>query len=181
MPLRTFKGHTPKVHNSAYVDPSAILIGQVEIAAEAFVLPMVVARGDVNTISIGAHTNIQDGSILHVNSDSLILPGGSPLIIGENVTVGHQVLLHGCDIGNNCLIGMSATVMDMVVVEDNVMVAAGSLVTPGKHLKSGYLYAGSPAKQVRELQQTDLDMIKNSAKQYSGLKDAHRAAAQTSR
>ena len=178
MPLRTFQGHTPTVHESAYVDPSAILIGQVEIAAEAFVLPMVVARGDVNTIHIGAHTNIQDGSILHVNSDSPIQPGGSPMTIGEYVTIGHQVLLHGCQIGNNCLIGMSATVMDMVVIEDNVMVAAGSLVTPGKHLESGYLYAGSPVKQVRELQQMELDMIKYSAEHYSELKDAHRRAAE---
>lgn len=179
MPLRTFQGHTPRVHASAYVDPSAILIGQVDIAAETFVLPMVVARGDVNTIRIGAHTNIQDGSVLHVNSDSPIQPGGSPMIIGDYVTIGHQVLLHGCTIGSNCLIGMSATVMDMVVVEDNVMVAAGSLVTPGKHLKSGFLYAGSPVKQVRELQQIELDMIKYSAEHYSELKAEHRAAAES--
>lgn len=177
MSLRTFAGNTPTVHESAHVDPSAILIGQVDIAEQVFVLPMVVARADVNTISIGAYTNVQDGSILHVNSDSPIQPGGSPMKIGEYVTIGHQVVLHGCIIGNNCLIGMSSTVMDMVVIEDNVMLAAGSLVTPGKHLQSGYLYAGSPAKQVRELKPIEYDMIKYSAEHYSELKAAHREAA----
>ncbi|MGR8949516.1 MAG: gamma carbonic anhydrase family protein [Gammaproteobacteria bacterium] len=178
MSIRTFAEFTPTIHDTAFIDPTAVLIGQVSVAREAFVLPMVVARGDVNSISIGAHTNVQDGSILHVNSDSPIQPGGSPLNIGEYVTVGHQVLLHGCTIGNNCLIGMSATVMDMVVIEDNVMVAAGSLITPGKHLESGFLYAGSPAKQVRELKPIDYDMIKYSAEHYSKLKSAHQKAAQ---
>ena len=181
MSLRTFQGHTPVVHHSAYVDPNATVIGQVEIGAESFVLPMTVLRGDVNAIRIGAHTNVQDGSVLHVNSDSPIQPGGSPLTVGDYVTVGHQVLLHGCEIGNNCLIGMSATVMDMVVIEDNVMVAAGSLVTPGKHLSSGYLYAGSPVKQVRELRQVEFDMIKYSAEHYCQLKGPHREAAQSAR
>ena len=179
MPLRTFQGHSPTVHDTAHVDPSAIIIGQVDIAAGCFVLPMVVARGDVNTITIGAHTNIQDGSILHVNSDSPIQPGGSSLEIGEHVTVGHQVLLHGCRIGNNCLIGMASTVMDKVVIEDEVILAAGSLVTPGKHLASGFLYAGSPARQVRELKPHEFEMIKRSAAQYSGLKDPHREAVES--
>lgn len=181
MPLRTFAGKSPHVHASAYVDPSAILIGDISIEAEAFVLPMVVARGDVNSISIGAYTNVQDGSVLHVNSDSPIQPGGSPMNIGEYVTIGHQVLLHGCTIGNNCLIGMSSTVMDMVVIEDNVMVAAGSLITPGKRLEAGYLYAGSPARQVRELKPIEYDMIKYSAEHYSELKNAHRQAAEGER
>lgn len=178
MSIRTFAGHTPTIHDSAYVDPTALLIGQVSIASEAFVLPMVVARGDVNSISIGAYTNVQDGSILHVNSDSPIQPGGSPMVVGEYVTIGHQVLLHGCTIGNNCLIGMSSTIMDMVVIEDNVMVAAGSLITPGKHLESGFLYAGAPAKKVRELKPIEYDMIKYSAEHYSELKNAHREAAE---
>lgn len=181
MALRTFAGNTPEVDTKAYVDPSAILIGRVTVHAGAFVLPMVVARGDVNSIVIGENTNVQDGSVLHVNSDSPIQPGGSPMVLGKNVTIGHQVLLHGCTIGDNCLIGMSSTVMDMVVIEDNVMVAAGSLITPGKHLESGFLYAGSPARKVRELKPIEYDMIKYSADHYSELKNAHREAAETSR
>ena len=179
MALRIFAGNAPQVDPTAFVDPSAILIGQVAVHAEAFVLPMVVARGDVNAITIGANTNVQDGSVLHVNSDSPIQPGGSPMNIGENVTIGHQVLLHGCTIGNNCLIGMSSTIMDMVVIEDNVMVAAGSLITPGKKLESGFLYAGSPARKVRELKPIEYDMIKYSAEHYSELKNAHREAAES--
>ena len=177
MSIRTFAGNTPSIHDTAYVDPTALLIGDISVAAETFVLPMVVARGDVNSISIGAYTNVQDGSVLHVNSDSPIQPGGSPLTIGDHVTVGHKVLLHGCTIGNHCLIGMCSTIMDMVIVEDNVMVAAGSLVTPGKHLESGFLYAGTPARQVRELKSVEYEMIKYSAQHYSKLKSAHREAA----
>ena len=174
MSLRDFNGVSPTVHESAFIDPTATVIGQVEIGAEVFVLPQVVIRGDVNHISIGAHTNIQDGTVIHVNSDSIIQPGGTGTTVGEHVTVGHKVLLHGCNIHDNTLIGMCSTVMDNVVVEENVMLAAGSLVTPGKRLESGNLYAGSPARLVRKLKDVEYDMIKWSAEHYSSLKAEHR-------
>ena len=173
MPIRKFGGVEPQIHPSAFIDPSAIVIGHVEIGEDAFVLPYVVIRGDVNTIKIGANTNIQDGSILHVNSDSILAPGGSPLEIGAEVTVGHKVLLHGCRIGDHCLIGMGSTVMDKVVIENDVIVGAGSLVTPGKHLVSGHLYAGSPARQVRPLKDTEAAYIEYSHKHYAELKGLH--------
>lgn len=174
MSIRTFCGTEPRIHRTAFIDPTALVIGDVEIGEEAFILPYVVIRGDVNSIKIGAYTNIQDGSVLHVNSDSVIAPGGTPLEIGAQVTVGHKVLLHGCSIGDHCLIGMGATVMDRVVIERDVIVGAGSLVTPGKHLESGYLYAGSPARQMRPLKDVEMSYIAYSWEHYSELKYRHR-------
>lgn len=174
MAIRNFCGAEPKIDPSAFIDPTAILIGDVDIGEEVFVLPYVVIRGDVNTIKVGAHTNIQDGSILHVNSDSMLAPGGSPLEIGANITIGHRVLLHGCRIDDHCLIGMGSTVMDHAVIEHDVILGACSLVTPGKHLVSGFLYAGSPARQVRPLTDKDIRHIDWSYKHYRKLKDQHR-------
>ena len=173
MTVRSFDGMEPQIHPSAYIDPTALVIGDVTIGAESFLLPYVVVRGDVNSIRIGARTNIQDGSILHVNSDSVLAPGGTPLHIGDEVTIGHRVLLHGCTIGDHCLIGMGATVMDRAEVERDVIVGAGSLVTPGKHLAAGYLYAGQPARQVRELSDTEASYIDYSFQHYSELKARH--------
>ncbi len=174
MTIRNFCGAEPKIDPSAFIDPTALIIGEVAIAAEVFVLPYVVIRGDVNTITIGAHSNIQDGSVLHVNSDSILAPGGSPLEIGAEITVGHKVLLHGCRIDDHCLIGMGSTVMDHAVIEHDVIVGAGSLVTPGKRLVSGFLYAGSPARQVRPLTDKDIGYIDWSFKHYRKLKEQHR-------
>jgi carbonic anhydrase/acetyltransferase-like protein (isoleucine patch superfamily) len=174
MATRKFCGSAPKIDPSAFIDPTALVIGSVDIAAEVFVLPYVVIRGDVNTINIGAYTNIQDASVLHVNSDSILAPGGSALEIGAQVTVGHRVLLHGCRIGDHCLIGMGATVMDHAVIENDVILGAGSLVTPRKHLESGYLYAGSPARQIRPLTDKDMSYIEYSFNHYQNLKDQHR-------
>ena len=171
MPIRKFRDSEPRIHHSALIDPAAIVIGDVEIGEETFVLPQVVIRGDVNAIRIGAYTNIQDGSILHVNADSILAPGGTPLKVGAQVTVGHKVLLHGCTIGDHCLIGMGAIVMDRVVVENDVMVGAGSLVTPGKRLLSGYLYAGAPA---RPLKDEEAAYIEYSYKHYNALLYEHR-------
>jgi carbonic anhydrase/acetyltransferase-like protein (isoleucine patch superfamily) len=176
MAIRTYLGMQPKIHETALIDPSAVVIGNVNIDEEVFVLPQVVIRGDVNSITIGAHTNIQDGSVLHVNSDSVLAPGGSPLIIGSCITVGHKVLLHGCRIDDHCLIGMGSIVMDRAVIESDVILAAGSLVTPGKHLESGFLYAGSPARKVRPLKDTETAYIDYSYTHYSGLKAGHRAS-----
>jgi len=174
MAIRKFCGTEPKIDPSAFIDTTAIVIGSVDIAAEVFVLPYVVIRGDVNTINIGANTNIQDASVLHVNSDSVLAPGGSALNIGAQVTIGHRVLLHGCRIDDHCLIGMGSTVMDFAVIEKDVILGAGSLVTPGKHLESGYLYAGSPARQIRPLSDKDMSYIEYSYNHYQSLKEQHR-------
>lgn len=176
MPIRKFRGAEPRIHQTALIDPSAIVIGDVEIGEQVFVLPYVVIRGDVNTIKIGACTNIQDGSVLHVNADSVLAPGGAPLVIGARVTIGHKVLLHGCRIGDHCLIGMGSTVMDKVVIGDDVIVGAGSLVTPGKHLESGHLYAGSPARKVRPLRDKEAAYIEYSYQHYLELKELHRGS-----
>ena len=151
MNIRSLRGTSPKIAESAYIDETAVVIGDVTIGEDSSVWPMVVIRGDDQAVVIGDRSNIQDGSVIHVASDNDLVPGGLPTIVGDDVVVGHKVLLHACTIGNGCLIGMSSTVLDGAVIEDNVMLGAGSLVPMGKRLESGYLYVGSPAKQVREL------------------------------
>lgn len=173
MTIRSFEDHQPQLAKDAWVDDSAVVIGDVVLDEFVSVWPQAVIRGDVQHIRIGANSNVQDGAVLHVSHDGPFKPGGAPLLIGENVTIGHNAMLHGCTIGNNCLIGMSATVMDDVVIEDEVMLAAGALVTPGKTLSSGYLYAGSPAKQVRPLTEKEKEFITYSAQHYVRLKDRH--------
>ncbi len=168
---RSYKKISPTIANTAYIDESAVLIGDIVIDQDSSVWPLVAARGDVNYIKIGQRTNIQDGSVLHVTRQSGANPDGYPLIIGDDVTVGHKAMLHGCYIGNRVLIGMGAIVLDGAIVEDDVMLAAGSLVSPNKRLESGYLYKGSPAKQARKLTQAEIDFLKQSAVNYVELKD----------
>ena len=132
-----------------------------------------ISGGDVNAITIGARTSIQDGSVLHVTHDGPYRPGGRALIVGSDVTVGHRVTLHACTIGNACLIGMGSILLDDVIVEDRVMIGAGTLVSPGKRLETGGLYVGSPAKRVRELKQSELDFLTYSAAHYVKLKDEY--------
>ncbi|MDH4029772.1 MAG: gamma carbonic anhydrase family protein, partial [Chromatiales bacterium] len=131
MNIRGYKGFNPQLGSRVYVDPVAVVIGQVEAGDDVSFWPAAVARGDVNEIRIGARTNIQDGTVLHVTHDGPYSPGGLPLQIGEDVTVGHQVTLHACTIGNRCLIGMQSCVIDGAILEDEVLLGAGSLVTPG--------------------------------------------------
>ncbi|RVU86404.1 gamma carbonic anhydrase family protein [Leucothrix sargassi] len=171
MTIRTFDGHTPQVDDSAYVDESAVVIGNVKIGADASIWPCAVARGDVNYIHIGARTNVQDGSILHVvhANAEFTSESGAALVIGDDVTVGHNVVLHACQIGNRCLVGMGAIVMDYSVVEDEVMIAAGSVVPPGKTLESGHLYLGNPAKKKRPLTEKEKTFLAYSAKNYVSL------------
>ncbi|MFT5395293.1 MAG: carbonic anhydrase/acetyltransferase-like protein (isoleucine patch superfamily) [Gammaproteobacteria bacterium] len=173
MAIRSYKDKTPDIHATAYVDETAVVIGDVSIGQDSSVWPMSVIRGDVNSITIGARTNIQDGSVLHESHTSEFSPG-YPLVIGDDVTVGHKALLHACTVGNMCLIGMSATVMDGAVLGDNVIIGAGSLVPPGKQLESGYLYVGSPVKKIRELNEKERAFLKYSAKHYSVLKDNYK-------
>ena len=166
----------PQIDEDAWVDPMALVVGDVRIGAGSNVWPTAVIRGDINRIRIGRDTNIQDGCILHNSHDGPFMPGGAALIIGDRVTVGHRAVLHGCTIGDDCLIGMGAIVMDKVEVEPGVMIGAGSLVTPGKRLASGYLYTGSPARQSRPLTEREKDYFAYSADYYVRLAGRHRAA-----
>jgi carbonic anhydrase/acetyltransferase-like protein (isoleucine patch superfamily) len=171
--VRKFKQWTPKLGERVFVDESAVVLGDVELGDDVSVWPQVSVRGDMHRIRIGARTSVQDNSVLHITHAGPFNPDGWPLIIGEDVTIGHSVTLHGCTIGNRVLIGMGAIVMDGAVVEDEVVVAAGALVTPGKTLESGYMYAGSPAKQIRPLKQKERDFFTYSANNYVRLKDEH--------
>ncbi len=171
--IRSFEDITPRIGNYCYIDERADVIGDVEIGDHSSVWPQTVIRGDVNSIRIGQHSNIQDGSVLHVSHAGEYNPEGGPLLIGDHVTVGHKVILHACSIANDCLIGMGAIVMDDVVVEDQVMIAAGTMVPPRKVLQSGYLYLGNPCKQVRKLEAKELDYLRYSAEHYMRLKDRY--------
>lgn len=175
MAIRNFEQHSPRIAASAYIDEMAVVIGDVEIGDDVSVWPTTVIRGDVNRIRIGARSNIQDGSVLHVTHDSEYAPGGFPLIIGEGVTVGHKVILHACSIGDYCLVGMGSTILDGAVLEDNVMLGANSLVTSGKVLESGYLYLGNPAQKVRKLKDSELAWLEYSAAHYVVLKNSYLA------
>ena len=173
MSIRSYQGKTPQVHASAFVDTTALLLGDVTVGADSSVWPMCAGRGDVMPIHIGERTNIQDGSVMHVTSDSKFIPGGFELNIGDDVTVGHGAILHACTIEDLCLIGMRATVLDGAVVPKNAIIGAGSLVPPGKHLESGFLWLGSPVKKVRALKDEELEFLKFSAAHYVELKNKH--------
>ena len=164
----------PQIDASAYIHPSAQIIGETILGADVSVWCNAVIRGDVNHIHIGAGTNIQDLSMLHVSHQSAWDALGAPLVIGERATVGHGVILHGCTIGNECLIGMGSIVMDKAVLEDRVLLGAGSLVPEGKILQSGYLYLGRPAKQLRPLTAEELAYFDYSARHYIALARSYR-------
>jgi len=173
--LRSFQKILPKIGQRVMLDPSSVVIGEVSLADDVSIWPLVAIRGDVNYVAIGARTNIQDGCVLHVTHKSSYNPDGNPLIVGEDVTVGHKAMLHGCTIGNRVLVGMGAILLDGVVVEDDVMIGAGSLVPQNKRLESGFLYLGSPVKQIRPLKEAELEGLKYSANNYVRWKDEYLA------
>ncbi|MBF0463082.1 MAG: gamma carbonic anhydrase family protein [Magnetococcales bacterium] len=156
MPIYPYQGVVPTIDPTAFVHPDAILIGDVQVGAYSSIWPGVVIRGDVHYIRIGVRTNIQDGSILHVARPTEANPEGIPLLIGDEVTIGHQVTLHACHLHNRSMVGIGAIVLDGVVVEEQAMVGAGSLVTPGKRVPAGELWMGSPARSVRRLEERAL-------------------------
>ena len=176
MALRAFNGVLPRTEEGVFVDPSAVVIGDVCLASNVSIWPGVVIRGDVNSITIGEETNIQDGAVLHVTHRSASNPEGYPLKVGKGVTVGHKAVLHGCTIGDLCLIGIGAIVMDGAIIEDQVMVGAGALVPPGKRLESGYLYVGSPARPSRPLKDEEIAYLSYSRDGYVRLKNQHQAS-----
>ena len=171
--IRLFENTVPTIDPTAFIDETALVIGAVTIGADASLWPNVVARGDVNTITVGERTNIQDGSILHVNHDSEYDPGGSIVTVGSDVTVGHRAILHGCTVEDGCLVGMAATIMDGAVLRSGVLLAAGSLVTPNQELEGGYLWVGAPAKRVRPLKDSEREFLKYSPAHYVELKNRH--------
>jgi carbonic anhydrase/acetyltransferase-like protein (isoleucine patch superfamily) len=171
MPVSSYLESSPILGERVFLHPSCQVIGDVKLGDDSSVWCNTVLRGDVNRIVIGRGTNVQDLTMGHVSHRTEAKPNGSPLIIGDHVTVGHSVILHGCTIGNECLIGMGAIIMDDVVVPDHVMIGAGSLVSPGKTLESGTLYMGSPAKAVRALTKEEMAYLKYSAEHYMRLKD----------
>lgn len=175
MAVRPFKDISPTVAASAYIDEQAAVIGDVVLGSESSVWPMAVLRGDVNHIRIGALTNIQDGSVCHVTHAHPAAPeGGYPLIIGNEVTVGHNVTLHGCTIGDRCLIGMGSIVLDGARLEAEVLLGAGSLVPPNKVLEGGYLWLGNPARKIRPLTEGEREWFAYSARHYARLAARYR-------
>lgn len=175
MSLRTYNNHTPSVADNVYIDESSVVIGDVTIGCDSSIWPLVAIRGDVNSITIGHSTNIQDGSVLHVTHDGPYdyNRGGYSLAIGNNVTVGHNVILHGCTIEDNCLIGMGTIIMDGAIISTSTIIGAGSLVSPGEKLEAGCLYVGRPARKVRELNTEEIESIQYSAKHYVKLKNTY--------
>ncbi len=165
--IGAYKGIYPKIHPTVYLSENVFVIGDVEIGEDSSVWFGSVVRGDVNYIRIGKRTNIQDNSVVHVTHDT------HPTVIGDNVTVGHRVILHGCTLGNNILVGMGAVIMDGVQIEDFVLVGAGALITPNKKIPSGVLVAGFPAKVVRELKDDEIKMIEQSATNYVNYKNEY--------
>lgn len=171
--ISPFKGIHPELAAGAWVHPRATVIGEVTLGENASVWPGAVVRGDVNSIHIGAASNIQDNSVLHVSHKTPENPAGGPLVIGERVTVGHTVILHACTIEDECLIGMGSIILDRAVVKKHVLLGAGSLVPEGKVLESGYLYLGRPAKMVRELTPEEIAYFNYSAEHYIKLMRAY--------
>jgi carbonic anhydrase/acetyltransferase-like protein (isoleucine patch superfamily) len=174
MPVRPYRGIQPTLESGAYVDPTALVVGDVVLGRDVSIWPMAVVRGDVNYIRIGARSNVQDSSVLHVTRPYTGSEAGWPLIVGEDVVVAHAVTLHGCTIGNRVLVGIGAVVLDGAVVEDEVMIAAGSVVPPGKRLESGGLYLGNPVRRVREITEAERARIPAMARFYIDLKDEYR-------
>lgn len=171
--IQAFQNQTPQLAQGVYVHQTATIIGDVNIGEDSSVWPSAVIRGDINFIHIGRGTNIQDLGMLHVHHKSAKDPEGSPLIIGDYVTIGHTVILHGCTIEDECLIGMGSIVMDKAIVQRHVLLAAGSLVPEGKILESGYLYVGRPAKKLRALTSEEIAHFMYSANHYIQVKNQY--------
>lgn len=175
--LRPHLGRFPTLGQRAYVDEAASVIGDVVLGDDVSVWPGTVIRGDVNFIRIGARTNVQDGTIVHVSHDGPHAKlGGFATVIGEDVTIGHQAIVHACRIEDAVLIGMGAIVLDGAVVQKHAFVGAGALIAPGKVVGSGEMWLGSPARFARKLSDAEIDALYYSAKHYVKLKDEYLAA-----
>ncbi|MGI9245340.1 MAG: gamma carbonic anhydrase family protein [Steroidobacteraceae bacterium] len=181
MSVRPYRGVLPKLGPGAWIDETAVVIGDVELGEDASVWPLVLIRGDVNLIRIGARSNVQDGSILHVSRPYPGNDAGWPTLLGDDVVVGHKVALHGCRIADRVLVGIGAIVLDGVEVESDVIIGAGSVVPPGKRLESGGLYFGNPVRRSRDLTEQERARIPKMARDYVRLKLEYQAAATPAR
>ena len=168
-----FAEASPRLGERVYIDAQAHVSGAVELGDDVSVWPMAVLRGDVNRITVGARSNIQDNCVLHVTHESARQPAGRPLVVGEDVTVGHGAILHACTVGDRCLVGMGAILMDGVVLEADAMVAAGAVVPPGKTVRGGTLWRGNPARHARGLGDDEIEYLLYSARHYVRLKDLY--------
>lgn len=171
--VRDHKGIKPQLGEGVFIDPAAVVCGDVIIGDDSSIWPCTVLRGDMQQIRIGARTSIQDGSVIHITHDGPFNPGGCPTTVGDDVTVGHNVTLHGCLIGDRVLVGIGSLVLDNVVVENDVMIGAGTLVPPGKTLESGFLYFGSPCRKARRLTEKEMGFFAYTAGHYVKLKNEH--------
>ena len=169
--IRTHKDNTPQLGERVYIDPAAVVIGDVVLGDHCSVWPCAVIRGDMHKIRIGHRSNVQDGAILHITHAGQFNEEGWPLIIGDDVTIGHSVNLHGCTIGHRVLVGIGSIVLDGAIVEDDVVICAGTLVPPGKVLESGHMYMGSPCKKIRPLKDNEKAYFTYSANNYVSLKE----------
>ena len=173
--MKSFRGKMPQLGERVWVDENAVIIGDVTIGDDSSVWPLVAIRGDMHSITIGARTSIQDNSCLHITHASTYKPEGYPLSIGDDVTVGHMAMLHGCTVGSRVLVGMGTTILDGAVIEDEIIIGAGSLVPPGKRLESGFMYMGSPVKQIRPLNKKEIEYFQYAGLNYVKLKDEYLA------
>jgi carbonic anhydrase/acetyltransferase-like protein (isoleucine patch superfamily) len=173
MTIRSYKEFRPQLGERVYIDTMAMILGQVRLGDDVSIWPFVAARGDVHRIEIGARTNVQDNTVLHVTHDGKYSPGGSPLIIGSDVTIGHAAVLHACTIADACLIGMGSVVLDRAVVGKHCLLAAGSVLGPGKVMEAGSLWMGNPARFARKLSEVEIEALYYSATNYVKLKDEY--------
>lgn len=176
--MKSFRGKMPQLGERVWVDENAVIIGDVTIGDDSSVWPLVAIRGDMHSITIGARTSIQDNSCLHITHASTYKPEGYPLSIGDDVTVGHMAMLHGCTVGSRVLVGMGTTILDGAVIEDEIIIGAGSLVPPGKRLESGFMYMGSPVKKIRPLDEKEIEYFQYAGLNYVKLKDEYLAEAE---
>ena len=173
MNIRPWNGILPRIGRQVWIDPAAVVIGDVQIGDDASLWPCAVARGDVHRIRIGARSNVQDAAVLHVTHDGPYTPGGMPLLIGDDVTIGHGAIVHACTIADAVLIGMNATVLDGARVGKHSMIGAGAVVSPGKTVGEGELWIGNPARRVRMLTDDEIERLYYSARQYVKLKNGY--------
>ncbi len=175
--IRPYRGALPRLGERVYIDPMASVIGDVELGDDVSVWPFTVIRGDVNFVRIGARTNVQDGTVIHVSHDGPHAKlGGFATVIGEDVTIGHKAIVHACRIGDASLIGMGAIVLDGAVVEKHGFLGAGAVLTPGKVVGEGEMWLGSPARFARRLSDAEIEALHYSAGHYVRLKDEYLAA-----
>jgi carbonic anhydrase/acetyltransferase-like protein (isoleucine patch superfamily) len=179
--ILSFDGRTPRIDPAAFVAPGARLIGDIEIGPEASIWYNCVLRGDVNRIRIGARSNIQDGSVIHVDSPKAGDETGHPTLIGADVLIGHLAMVHGCVLHDRAFVGLGSIVMDGCEIESDAMLAAGAMLTPGKRIPAGQLWAGRPAKYVRDLTPQELQGQQAGVRHYVELAKAHAEALRTGR